>query len=338
LEQVAREVARAHEAAALFELSTFGKILVEGPDAEAFLDRLCANDMRRAPGRAIYSAMLNARGGVESDLTALRLTDERYRLTVGSAAVKRDLAWLKRHLGDGERVGLADETEAYAVLGLMGPEAARIAAQVGAPELNDLAYFRHGEAEIAGRPVRAARLSYVGEAGWEITCRAQDAAEIYGALATAGARPAGLFAQNSMRIEKRFLAYGHELDSDVTPLEAGLDFALDWRRDFIGREALLRRRDEGLWERLVTILLDDPGATPLGNEPVALEGALFGKTTSAAFGHRIGRPLALAYVDTRMAGELEGIRVEVDIAGESFGGTLTLEAAFDPKGHRLRRG
>jgi len=337
-DQVGQEVARSHESAALFDLSSFGKILVEGPDAEAFLDRLCANDMRRAPGRAIYSAMLNPRGGVESDLTALRLSDERYRLTVGTAAIKRDLAWLKRQLRDGERVRLADETEAFAVLGLMGPEAACIAAAAGAPELNGLGYFRHGEAEIAKLPVRAARLSYVGEAGWEITCRAQDAAIIYDALAAAGARPAGLFAQSAMRIEKRFLAHGHELDSDVTPLEAGLDFAVDWRRDFIGREALLRRRDEGVRERLVTILFGDREATPLGNEPVTLEGALFGKTTSAAFGYRIGRPLALAYVDTRMASELEGLRVEIDIARESFAGTLSLEAAFDPKGHRLRPG
>jgi len=337
-DQVGQEVARSHESAALFDLSSFGKILVEGPDAEAFLDRLCANDMRRAPGRAIYSAMLNPRGGVESDLTALRLSDERYRLTVGTAAIKRDLAWLKRQLRDGERVRLADETEAFAVLGLMGPEAACIAAAAGAPELNGLGYFRHGEAEIAELPVRGARLSYVGEAGWEITCRAQDAAIIYDALAAAGARPAGLFAQSAMRIEKRFLALGHELDSDVTPLEAGLDFAVDWRRDFIGREALLRRRDEGVRERLVTILFGDREATPLGNEPVTLEGALFGKTTSAAFGYRIGRPLALAYVDTRMASELEGLRVEIDIARESFAGTLSLEAAFDPKGHRLRPG
>ncbi len=334
--QVGREVARAHEAAAVFDLSPLGKILVEGSDAEAFLDRLCASDMRRAPGRTIYTTMLNPRGGVESDLTALRLTDERYWLTVGTAAPKRDLAWLRRHLGDGERLRLSDETEAFAMLGLMGPEAAHIASALGAPELNDLAYFRHGDAEIAGRSVRAARLSYVGETGWEITCRAQDAAGIYDALAAAGARPAGLFAQNAMRIEKRFLARGHELDSDITPLEAGLGFTLDWRRDFIGRAALLRRRDEGLRQRLVTILLDVPGATPLGNEPVTLEGAPFGKTTSAAFGYRIGRPLALAYVDTRMAGDLEGLKVEVAMARESFAGRLTLQAAFDPEGHRLR--
>jgi 4-methylaminobutanoate oxidase (formaldehyde-forming) len=171
-DQVGREVARAHEGAAIFDLSTFGKIRVEGPDAETFLDRVCANDMARPPGRAIYTAMLNEAGGFESDLTALRLTDEGYRLFVGTGAIKRDLAWLRRHLGDGERATLTDETADTAVLALMGPLAAECAAALGGEALAGLGYFRHAEAELAGIPVRAVRLSYVGEAGWEITCRA----------------------------------------------------------------------------------------------------------------------------------------------------------------------
>jgi len=333
-DQVGREVARAHEGAAIFDQSTFGKIRVEGPDAEAFLDRVCANDLTRPPGRAVYTAMLNETGGYESDLMALRLGDECYRLYVGSGAIKRDLAWLRRHLGDGERASLADETADYAVLGVMGPKAVDCAAALGGSTLVKLGYFRHAEAELAGIPLRAVRLSYVGEAGWEITCRAAHAEALYDALAEAGARPAGLFAQTSMRIEKRFLAMGHDLDGDVTPLEAGLDFAVAWERNFIGREALLERRERGPRTRLVTLLFDDREAVPLGNEPVSLDGRIVGQTTSAAYGYRIGRPLALAYVETAQA--RDGQALDLDIAGTSFAVRIATAPAFDPDGTRMR--
>jgi 4-methylaminobutanoate oxidase (formaldehyde-forming) len=253
---------------------------------------------------------------------------------VGTTAIRRDLAWLRSHLNEGERVTLTDETEELAVLGLMGPEAARVAAGLGGGALGDIGYFRHAEAELAGVPVRAARLSYVGEAGWEMTCRAADAGRLYDAMAEAGARPAGVFAQTSMRIEKRFLAMGHDLDSDLTPLEAGLDFAVAWDTDFLGREALLKRREQGVKSRLVTIVLDDEGAVPLGNEPVYLDGTIAGQTSSAAFGYRIGRPLALALIDAQQA--RDGAAVEVDIAGRLFGGRIVTGPAFDPKGARMR--
>ena len=332
-DQVGREVARVHQAAGLFDQSSFGKIRVRGAGAEAFLDRVCANDMSRPSGRAIYTAMLNERGGFESDLTVLRLADDDYRLYVGTSAIKNDLAWLRRHLSPDEAVTLSDETRDFGVLGLMGPEAAAIVEGLGAGALNDLSYFRHGEAEIAGVPVRAVRLSYVGEAGWEITCPADRCAAVYDALHQAGARPAGLFAQTAMRIEKRFLAYGHDLDSDITPLEAGLDFAVAWGKPFVGREALLRRREDPLESRMVTTLFDDESAIPLGSEPVALNGAIIGKTTSAAYGYRVGKPVALAMVSVHAE---EGAAVQVDIAGVLFSGTVSLAAAYDPQGQRMR--
>jgi len=332
-DQVRREVAEAHQRAAIFDQSTFGKILVSGPDAERFLNRVCANDMKRAPGRAIYTAMLNDRGGIESDLTALRLTDDSYRLYVGTTAIKRDLAWLSRHLDD-ERVTLFDETGKFSIIGLMGPESARVANKVGAPELNDLGYFQHGEAHIAGVDVRGVRLSYVGEAGWEITCRAEDAEKIYDTLVAEGARPAGVFAQSSMRIEKRFLAYGHDLDTDGSPLEAGLGFAVAWDKNFIGREALMKLKEDPPKRIMMTIVLENTNAVPLGNEPVYLEGTIIGKTTSAAFGYRIGKPVALAYVAGASAAE--GSAVDIDIAGVHWRGHLSLHCAYDPAGTRMK--
>ncbi len=332
---VGREVRAAHEEAAVFDQSAFGKIEVAGPDACRFLERVCANRMDRPPGRAVYTAMLNERGGFESDLTALRIDRDRYRLYVGTTAAKRDMAWLRRHLREGEDVTLADSSADHAVIGLMGPRSAEIADALGADALNEIGYFRSAEAGIAGHSVRAVRLSYVGEAGWELTCRAEDAEAVYDAIRGCGALPAGMFAQTSMRIEKRFLAYGHELDTDISPLEAGLEFAVDWSKDFIGRDALLAKKERGAGNRIVSIVLDDKDAVPLGGEPVLAGGTIVGKTTSAAFGFRIGAPIALADIAEPAARE-EGARVEIDIAGAPFAGRVTAGAAFDPEGKRMR--
>jgi 4-methylaminobutanoate oxidase (formaldehyde-forming) len=334
-DQVGREVAAALERAALFDLSTFGKLRVSGPDAEAFLDRLCSNDMTRTPGSVLYTALLNEHGGFESDLTALRLDNESYLLYVGSDAVKRDFVWLSRHRLPDESVAIEDVTEDLAVLGLMGPAAVEIVQQLGGT-LDDIPYFRHRDAELAGVPLRAARLSYVGEAGWELTCKSADALALLDALLDAGAKPAGLYAQTSMRIEKRFLAMGHDLDSDITPYEAGLDFLIKKRGGFLGAEALAKRQEEPLGKRLVSILLDDPTACPLGDEPVYCGKDLAGQVTSAAFGHRIGRPVALAYLCPKVLHDMEGAKVQLDIAGIRYAGRTTLKAAFDPEGERMK--
>ena len=336
-DQVGREVMQAHQRAAVFDLSAFGKIRVAGRDAEALLDRVCTNDMARAPGRAVYTLMLNEGGGIESDLVALRLGEEDYRLYVGTAAIKRDLAWLRRQRAAGEAVTLEDETEAHAVLALAGPEAARIVEVVGAGALNALGYFRHGEARIDGVAVRGVRLSCVGEAGWELTCRSDSADAVYDALHEAGARPSGVLAQTSMRIEKGFLAYGHDLDTDVTPLQAGLERAIRWGKDFLGRDALLRRREEPVKQRMASIIPDDAHAVPLGGEPVCVGDRILGKTTSAAFGYRIGKPVALAMLDAEGLADVRHQPVDIVIAGTRVSGAVTFEPAFDPAGARMRR-
>lgn len=333
-DNVAREVEQAHQRAAIFDQSSFGKIDVCGKDATAFLNRLCANQMDKPVGRAIYTAMLNERGGVESDLTAVRLDHDHYRLLVGTTAVRRELAWLKRHQGEYD-VSLQNVTDDYAVIGLMGPEAMNIARSVGADALNELGYFQSGSAKIADCAVLGVRLSYVGEAGWEITCQSDEATTIYDALYAQGARPAGTLAQTSMRIEKRFLAYGHDIDTDLSPIEIGLDFAVAWDTDFIGRDALQAQKDSGRQNRVVSIVLNDPVAVPLGNEPVYIGDAIVGKTTSAAFGYRIGKPVAIADLYDSEARQAEAV-VEIDIAGERHRGRVIIGAAFDPAGTRMK--
>ncbi len=331
-DNVAAEVQAANEGAAVFDASPLGKIDVKGSDAEAFLLKTCAGYMSRKPGSVIYTAVLNDRGTFESDITAQRISDTHYRLFVGTTAIKKDLAWLRDHT-DGFDVTLIDCTEDYAVLGLMGPDAPRIAVAIGAPELNDIGYFRQGEAHIAGKHARAARMSYVGETGWEITCRAENASTIYAALTGAGAKPAGLFAQTSMRIEKGFCAMGHELDSDVSPIETGLAFAVRKSGGFIGAEALAKRAANGAVPLVVSLTIDDERAVPLGHEPIYLGDEIIGDTSSCAFGYRIGKPVALGHVSRPVA---DGMRVRVDIARTLYDATITLGPLFDPDGSRMR--
>ncbi len=330
-ENVKAEVMAAHEKAAIFDASTFGKIEVQGPDAEAFLQKTCASNMAKTPGSAIYTAVLNARGTYESDITAHRIADDHYRLFVGTNAIKRDLTWFARQ-SDGFDVTLTDSTEDYAVLGLMGPEAARIIAECGAAELNDLGYFKVGPAYLADCHVRAVRMSYVGEAGWELTMRADNAAKIYAALTSAGAVPAGMFAQTSMRVEKGFAAMGHELDSDVTPIEAGLDTMVSKKTDFIGSDALAKRRKTAK-RGLMTVIVEDDNANPLGHEPIYLGNKIIGHTTTVTYGYRIGKPIALAYVHSEDA---DGLNAEIDIAGVRFPVRLQNACAFDPSGLRMK--
>ena len=330
-DQVAKEVAAAHESAAIFDASPFGKIDVTGPDAEAFLLKTCAGFMARKPGSVIYTSMLNERGTFESDLTAQRISDNHYRLFVGTAAIKRDLAWLTRH-SEGFDVSLTDVTEKYAVLGLMGPKAARIAADCGASELLGLGYFKHRTARFAGKEVRGARLSYVGEAGWEIAVKAQDALAVYDAMIAAGATPAGLYAQTSMRVEKGFCAMGHELDGDVTPVETGLDFATRSSGGFIGFEAMQARRANGATPHVVSLKFAEQAAVPLGHEPIYAGEKIVGQTSTAGFGFRVGAPVALGHAK----GLVHGQKVMVDIARGMFEAEVHIGPLFDSKGERMR--
>jgi len=331
-ENVKSEVAAAHNKAAIFDVSPFGKIEVKGPDAEAFLMKTCAGHMDRKPGSVIYTAVLNARGTFESDITAQRIAEDHYRLFVGTNAIKRDLAWFTRAT-EGFDVTLEDSTEKYATLSLMGPDAARIVADCGAPELNDLGYYKVGPAYIAEKHVRAARMSYVGEYGWEITCLSENAKPIYDALVAAGATPAGLYAQTSMRIEKGFCAMGHELDGDTSPIEAGLMFAVRKSGGFVGHDALMARKASGAFCKTVSITIMDENAVPLGHEPIYLNGEIIGQTSSCGFGYRVGKPIALGHVNTSLD---TGTQVQIDIARTLYDAEITTGPLYDPTGTRMK--
>jgi 4-methylaminobutanoate oxidase (formaldehyde-forming) len=334
------------EAVGLFDQSSFAKFRLEGPDALALLQRLCANDVDVPPGRIVYTQMLNRRGGIECDLTVTRLTAEAFLVVTAAACATHDLAWIRRHLGDA-RVALTDVTSAFAVLGVMGPRARTLLARLTGADLSNegFPFGASRELSLAAAPVRATRITYVGELGWELYVPTEFAPAVYDALLSAGAdlglRHAGYHAMDSLRLEKAYRAWGHDIGCEDTPLEAGLGFAvrLDKPAAFLGREALVARRAEPLRRRLVVFTLEDPEPLLYHDEPVWRDGALVGRITSGAWGHTLGRAVSLGWVE-RADGVDEAFvasgRWELEVAGERCRARAQLTPPYDPDSRRVR--
>ncbi len=343
----AAEHRAAREAVAVFDQTSFAKLRLEGADAEAVLQRLCANDVAVPPGRVIYTAMLNERGGFESDLTVTRLSADAFLIVTGSAQGPRDLDWIRRHLPAGARATVTEVTGAYAVLGLMGPRSRELLARVSDADLGPAAFpfLTSREIAIGQATARASRVTYVGELGWELYVPVEQAGLVYDELEQAGRdlglRDAGYYALDSLRMEKAYRAWGREVTIDDTPWEAGLGFAvrLDKPVPFLGREALLAQRERTLTKRLVTFVLEDAGAVPWGDEPILRDGRVVGTVTSAAYGHTLGRAVAMGYV--RDPGGVDeayvaGGRFELDVAGDRIPARAGLVAPYDPRTLRVK--
>ena len=343
----AAEHRAAREAVAVFDQTSFAKLKLEGADAEAVLQRLCANDVDVPPGRVVYTAMLNERGGFESDLTVTRLTADAYLVVTGSAQGTRDLDWIRRHLPAGARATVTEVTGAYAVLGLMGPRSRELLARVSDADLGPGAFpfLTSREIAIGQATARASRVTYVGELGWELYVPVEQAGLVYDELAQAGRdlglRDAGYYALDSLRMEKAYRAWGREVTIDDTPWEAGLGFAvrLDKPVPFLGREALLEQRERTLTKRLLTFVLENEAALPWGDEPILRDGRVVGSVTSAAFGHTLGRAVAMGYVRDPGgvdAAYVAGGRFELDVAGDRIPARAGLAAPYDPRALRVK--
>ena len=286
---------------ALFEQTPFAKFRLEGADAEAVLQRLCANDVGVAPGWAVYTQMLNQRGGIEADLTVTRLDRTSYMIVTGSAVGVHDFEWIRRHIPDDARVGLTEVTSASAVLGVMGPRARELLAGLTDADLSNQAFpFRAARViDIGTARVLAIRISYVGELGWELYVPTEQALPLYDALVDAGAGVglvhAGMHAMDSLRLEKAFKHWGHDISGEDTPLQAGLGFAVAWGKNtpFIGRDALMVQREQGVRRRLVTFTIEEGTPLLLHDEPILRDGALVGRTTSGNFAFTLGKPISM---------------------------------------------
>jgi glycine cleavage system aminomethyltransferase T/glycine/D-amino acid oxidase-like deaminating enzyme len=292
------------EAVALYDQTSFAKLLLQGPDALEVLQRLCANQMDAPVGRMVYTPMLNARGGIESDLTVMRLAEERFLIVTGSAQATRDADWITRNIRAEEHAALTDVSALHCVLGVMGPKARELLARVSPDDLSPdaLKFSWTKEIDLGHARVRAARMSYVGGPGFELYVPVEMTRHAYLALMEAGKdlglRDAGYYAIDALRIEQGRRAWGAELGPDETPWEAGLDFSVkpDKPGGFIGRDALLTAREQPLRKKLVTVVLDDPGVYAWGGETVVLDGRAVGETSSVGYSPLAGACVGLAYV------------------------------------------
>ena len=346
-EHTAHECAAARETAILLDQSSFGKHLVQGRDACAALQQRCAGNVDVPVGKLVYTHMLNDQGGIETDITVNRLSEDEF-LVISSATVHpRDKAWITRHLGDGH-VTLTDVTSGYAVLSLQGPSSRRILQEVSDADFSNAAFpfatCQH--IQIGYATVLANRLTYVGELGWELHIPTEFAQHVFDVIWQAGAghglTPAGYHALEHLRCERAYREYELDLTPEDTPLEAGLGFTVDWDKPggFKGRDALLRQRDAGtLTKRLVMFQLRDPEPVLWHEEPILLNGAYVGYISSGAYGFTLGRSVGMGYVH-----HSDGVTPqlvangdwEIEIACERYPADASLKAFYDPDGQRVR--
>jgi glycine cleavage system aminomethyltransferase T/glycine/D-amino acid oxidase-like deaminating enzyme len=353
-DRVGDEHRAVRERAGLIDLSSFGKIDVRGPGALAVLQRVCANDVDRPIGTAVYGQFLNDQGGILADVTITRLAEDWFRVVTGAGYAASDLGWIRAHVDEADAaVDIRDVSDDWSVIGLWGPTARRILEAAleadGDPAaVGDAAIPLRSARWISfrGAAVLATRISYAGELGWELTTAPETAVQVWDALWAAGRasaagpglEPIGYRALESLRLEKGYRYYGAELTSRDTPLEAGLaSFVRFAKPSFIGRDALLRQRaerDSGSARRLRTVVLGGADWLPVyGGEAVRIDGEVVDRLRSAAFGYSIGRTIGTVY----LPGEVpDGAAVEVDVFDDRVAGTVAADVLHDPAGERMR--
>ena len=331
------------EAAALFDESSFAKIEVSGPDSARLLEWVCDNEVARGPGSVTYTQALNARGGIECDFTVTQLEPHVFLVVTGTAFGNHDAAWLRTQARaiDAD-VRIADVTGGWSCFGLWGPQARAILAPVTPQDLGNDAFpfLSMRETTVGDVPVRMVRVTFVGELGWELYCPAEYGATLWETLWAAG-RPYGLAAGgyraiDSLRLEKGYRVWGADIDPARTPYEAGLGFCvrLDKPGGFLGRDALLAQKADGVRHRLRCLVLDDAHVVALGNEPVLVDGEVVGRVTSGGQGHTLGASIAFAYLPTAQAEP--GTRVQVGVFGVMVGAAVVADPLYDPRSERVR--
>ena len=353
-DHVGTECRATRDAVALYDQSSFAKFRVEGRDACAVLNRICANQVDVAPGKMVYTQWCNERGGIEADLTVTRLSETEYMVVTAGAAQVRDFAWLKRHIPEDAHCIATDITSGLPMLGLMGPNSRALLEKLTGADLSNEA-FPFGtmqDLELGYAKIKAGRITYVGELGWELYIPAEFATHVYDRLVEAGAEfgltHAGYFALNICRTEKGFRHWGHDIAEEDTPIQAGLGFAVAWDKpDFIGRDALVAQKEQGIpARRMVQIVLDDDSAAApmmFHEEPIYRNGTIVGSTTSGAWGHRIGKSIGMGYItcpdsDGGKATKdwIDSGSYEVEIAWKRYPAKAQLAPLYDPKAARVK--
>ena len=325
LDWVIDEMRATREAVALYDQSSFSKLLLQGRDALSVLQRLCANEIDVEIGRMVYTAMLNARGGFESDLTIIRLEYDRFMIVTGSAQTTRDMDWIGRHIDADEHAVLTDVSAQFCVLSLMGPRARDVLGKVCPDDLSpeNFKFSTTREIDLGFARVRAARMSYVGGPGFELYVPVEMTRHVYLALQEAGRefglKDAGYYALDALRIEAGRRAWGAELGPDETPFEAGLTVGVrqDKASTFIGKDALLAAQGQALRKKLITVVLDSPDHYAWGGEGIVINGEIVGEITSAGWSIKANACVAMGYARGVSAQrEFAGDAIEIELWGE----------------------
>ncbi|RZV98681.1 MAG: aminomethyl transferase family protein, partial [Rhodobacteraceae bacterium] len=320
--------------------SSFGKIRVEGPDAERLLNHVCGNDMSVPVGKIVYTQFLNENGGIEADVTVTRLSETAFIVVTPAATRLADQTRLAAHAGD-LRVTVTDATAAEGVLAVMGPKSRDLMARISPADFSSAA-FPFGtarEVEVGFGLARAHRVSYVGELGWELYVSADMCAHIFEVIQEEahdlGPTLVGMHAMDSLRIEKAFRHFGHDITPEDHVIDAGLGFAVKTDKPgFIGRDAVLRRKEAGPEMRMVQFLLTDPEPLLYHNEPILKDGEFVGYTSSGAYGHALGAAVGMGYVPAAIAAEDHGW--EIEVAGTRVAARASLRPMYDPRSERMR--
>lgn len=327
--------------AGLFDESSFAKILISGEDAPKFLNFVCANDVLKGVDRTIYTQALNSGGGIESDYTVTQIASDKFMIVTGTAFGVHDLGWLEKLRRENNfDLSISDITNSLACFGLWGPHARDILQSITDYDLSHKNFpFMHSrEIAIAGFEVRATRITYVGELGWEMYLPIENGEAFWLQLIEAGKKfdmkVCGYRAIESLRLEKGYRAWGVEISTETNPWEAGLEFAISLGKDsFVGKEALLNLR-ENLSRKLVAITFDDIRQVPLGNEPIRIADEIIGRVKSGGQGYTIEKAIAYAYLPIAHADA--GTKVEVEFFGKWSEGLICAQPLFDPTNSRIR--
>ena len=325
------------DSAGIFDESSFAKIKVSGSRAGEFLDFVCANDVVRGVGRAVYTQALNTKGGIEGDFTVTQMSEDSFLIITGTAFAHHDAGWLRKLRRENGflDVDIEDITDTLAIFGIWGPKSREILQGLTNADLSNEAFpFMHSkEIEINGITLRATRITYVGELGWELYIPADKALGIWEALYKAGGFPCGYRTIESLRLEKGYLAWGGEINTENNPFEAGLGFAISKKKEnFYGAKALKALSNPK--RKLVAITFDDIRQVPIGSEPIRIGEDVIGRIKSGGQGYTIGKAIGFAYIPTEHS--IAGTKLEVEFFGTWVAGTVTATPIYDPSGLKIK--
>lgn len=328
----------------MYDMTSFGKIRIEGADAEAFLNDVCANSLSVASGKIVYTQMLNERGGIEADVTVTRLSETAYLMVTPAATVVRDMSWLKRH-SENHNVVVVDVTAAEGVIAVMGPNAVKLLSKVSPHDWSNEnhPFGTAHDIEIGMGLARAHRVTYVGELGFEIYSSSDQTPHVFETLLEAGreldAKLCGMHMMDSCRIEKGFRHFGHDITDEDHVLEAGLGFAVKTDKpNFIGRDAVLKKREDGLASRMLQFKMQDSELMLYHAEPVLRDGKIVSYLTSGNYGHALGSAIGMGYVpcEGQTADDILASSYEIEIAGQRHACDVSLRPMYDPKSERVK--